>query len=310
MCGKKWNLILNNLKSEHNALDNLVSGKKVAFLDMPCYFNVGDLLIYLGTESYFSNKAVNVIYRSDYKNISHRKLREADVIIFQGGGNFGDLYPLLQSMREKVVKKYHDKIIICLPQTIFFKNEQELKKSSLLFREHKNFHFYTRDSSSYELAASFTDKRYLMPDMAHSLHPLKEVNEIRIEKIFPKILNLVRVDDECPSVKSQLLKRAFDWKDIISNEDKLSLLLYSFLVKIDQAKANRFWYNTCNQILFKSVNYFDQHDIVYTDRLHGLILAVLLGKEIKLYDNSYGKNSGYYNQWLSGMENISCKFDE
>jgi len=42
------------------------------------------------------------------------------------------------------------------------------------------------------------------------------------------------------------------------------------------------------------VSFLDEFDIVRTDRLHVGILSALLGKEVHLYDNLYGKNRAVY----------------
>ncbi|CAA0282372.1 Exopolysaccharide biosynthesis protein [Acinetobacter baumannii] len=54
----------------------------------------------------------------------------------------------------------------------------------------------------------------------------------------------------------------------------------------------------------QSINFINQYDTIYTTRLHGCILAVLLGKNIYLMDNNYGKNTRFFNEWLQDYENI------
>ncbi|MBQ7024459.1 MAG: polysaccharide pyruvyl transferase family protein [Akkermansia sp.] len=45
-------------------------------------------------------------------------------------------------------------------------------------------------------------------------------------------------------------------------------------------------------------------DLVVTDRLHVSVMAYLLGKEVYLLDNDYGKLSGVYHQSLIGSPNV------
>ena len=49
----------------------------------------------------------------------------------------------------------------------------------------------------------------------------------------------------------------------------------------------------------------DQYDCVVTDRLHVGIAASLMGKQVFLLDNNYGKLSGVYRQSLSHMANVN-----
>ena len=55
----------------------------------------------------------------------------------------------------------------------------------------------------------------------------------------------------------------------------------------------------------QSQNFINEYDEIYTTRLHGYILSVLLDKKVNLIDNSYGKNSTFYNTWMKEFENSS-----
>lgn len=305
-----WLSTMCELKGLHTKIATLIGGKSIAYVDIPIHFNVGDLLIYKGTEQFFQDHSLNVIYRSDCHYVDQKKLAKADVIVFHGGGNFGDIYPLHQKFRESIVSKYPDKRIICLPQTIKFKDLDVKQESSKIFKQHGDFHMFVRDKRSYEEASLFTEYVTMMPDMAHSLHPMIDITEItnRTEKL----LNLVRKDVEANSAQ-RINKRGFDWDDIISVNDILAGKLCNIIRRLSfiSSKSDdlyiKLWERATNDIIFRSVNYFNIHDQVHTDRLHGLILASLLGKNIKLYDNSYGKNVSYYDCWLKEIELINLE---
>ena len=304
---ERWLEIMDSVKSQHSVIASLIGDKSVAYLDIPVYFNVGDLLIYLGTEEFFNKNNINVIYRSDCKNVNLKKLNDADVIVYQGGGNFGDLYHRHQKLREDIVKQFPNKRIICLPQSIYFEKSENEEASAHIFSKHKDFHFITRDERSFEHSKKFTDHVYLLPDMAHSLHPMIEKDEISEAKPSQRrVLNLIRKDIESSKNGLRLNKKGFDWDDIIQISDIKTKKKYSSLAKwkFKQNKANELWYKLSKEIAFRSENYFHLHNEVHTDRLHGLIFACLLGKNIHLYDNSYGKNSSYYKKWLFDMPNI------
>ncbi|MCF1458719.1 MAG: polysaccharide pyruvyl transferase, partial [Shewanella sp.] len=147
-----------------------------------------------------------------------------------------------------------------------------------------------------------------MPDMAHSLHPLVDCQEVILERRqFGRILNLVRIDIEQAEGCESINKQSFDWVDMLDFSDHIWLKLMKKLQKLPFLKhkiANN-WLVQSRHLYFKACNYFLAHDTVYTDRLHGLILAVLLGREVKLKDNSYGKNSGYHAMWLAENPQIN-----
>lgn len=300
---QQWLETMQTLNDKHNEIADLLYGKKIAFIDIPSYYNVGDLLIYLGTIEFFNKNNLNVVYRSDAKKASTKMLNLVDAIVLQGGGNFGDLYDQggHQQLRERIAQQYPNKLVICLPQTIHFDSEDRLAASAAIFAKHPNFHFFVRDVKSLELAKRFTDKAKLMPDMAHSLHPLVDVTEVGPTNAMPqKILSLVRRDIE--SVRNatgrNIHKRGFDWDDLITLNEIAILRVYQILRMVKPELAIKLWHKNTKDIVFKSYQFFQQHDVVYTDRLHGLILASLLGKPIMMYDNSYGKNFSYYDCWL------------
>jgi exopolysaccharide biosynthesis predicted pyruvyltransferase EpsI len=50
-----------------------------------------------------------------------------------------------------------------------------------------------------------------------------------------------------------------------------------------------------------------KYDYVFTTRLHGAILSLLLHKKFTFFDNSYGKNKGFYDTWLKDVDGIKFK---
>ena len=53
------------------------------------------------------------------------------------------------------------------------------------------------------------------------------------------------------------------------------------------------------------IKFLNSYDKIATTRLHGFILSVLLNKEVGIVDNSYGKNSNFYNTWMQDFDKIS-----
>jgi pyruvyl transferase EpsO len=301
----QWKGMLDTLKSKHKKIAEDLGEKSVAYLDLPLHLNVGDLLIYKGTESFFREYNVNVIYRfGSSRMINSKALSKSEVIIFHGGGNLGDIYLSHQKFREKLISKYKNKKIIILPQTIKFCDEYNFERARRIFKSHSDLTIYVRDEKSYKLAESLSDKVYLMPDMAHSLHPMKlgiEVGCCEAEYKRPQVLNMVRKDIESnKNNKSICDKESFDWGSLNSLSDHFYLKASAILTQIPV--TNKFGIKVfdklSDELVFKAKNYFDSHDVVYTDRLHGCILSVLLGKNINVQDNSYGKNYNYFDAWL------------
>jgi pyruvyl transferase EpsO len=303
---ERWKVILDGLKGMHEDIYKEIGCGKVAYLDLPVHFNVGDLLIHRGTENFFKEYGVNVVYRESKTKwlFKYRQISKADVILFHGGGNFGDLYPDFQRYREKIVKRFPDKKIIVLPQSVYFEDSKNIETSSEIFREHPDIVFYVRDAESIEVARRFSDNVKMMPDMAHSMHPIKIPLEVGMGNDVvrtARILNLERLDKESPKIGGlSLNKQPFDWRDLIDQSENLIMNLCKLCFKF--SFLNRFacgiYLKLTGRTLFKAISYVDGFDIVRTDRLHGYILSVLLGKSVFVVDNSYGKCGRYKSAWL------------
>ena len=151
-------------------LDFIEDKNDVIFVDYPIYHNVGDLLIMLGTLEFFKNNKINVRLHLSASNLNLSKVVSSKTtIICQGGGNFGDLYHTHQNVRELLVRSFPNNKIIILPQTAFFNSMENQKKSQELFNQHNDIVMFARDEKTHEIFKQFSEKAYLMPDMAHEL---------------------------------------------------------------------------------------------------------------------------------------------
>lgn len=63
--------------------------------------------------------------------------------------------------------------------------------------------------------------------------------------------------------------------------------------------------NNRQKYIRKGIDFFSQYDTVYTTRLHGLILGIIMGLKIVIVDNKYNKCLNFYNTWLTEFDDIS-----
>lgn len=90
----------------------------------------------------------------------------------------------------------------------------------------------------------------------------------------------------------------------------LNWYLYVWLCKWSKRMAYRLdgftnrwmWKNFLNPIWQIGNEFVGGRKMVVTNRLHVCILCTLLEKECHLYDNNYGKNSHFYDTWLSNFD--------
>ena len=311
--------ILISLKQELGKIVELINKEDAFYFDYPMHLNVGDLLIYAGTEAFFKEYNINIRLRRCLQtfdiNEVKKNITKNTTIICHGGGNLGDLYPLLQKLREELVINFPNNRIILLPQTGYFSNQNEMKKSAAIFSAHKDCHLFARDLPTLELLKNFSDKVILCPDMAHQLYgefPLKN----KVESLEKNKLYFLRKDIEASqlekNIESTLPTSAVvkDWDDIVTSNDIMYARIYSKLARISNIshlsifkdKINDLWYKHTLNIIERARNEFMKYDLVVTSRLHGHIFSCLLGIPNQVCDNSYGKNLGYYNQWTKDID--------
>lgn len=313
---------MHSLKNKLNKILEFIKDKNdVIYIDFPLHQNVGDLLILSGTINFFKNNSINVkSHLSTYNtNISqiNKALTKNTTIICHGGGNFGDIYDVHQKLREDVVKSFPHNRIIILPQTAFFNNTENKKSSEKIFKAHDDVIMFARDKATYETFKHFSDYAYLVPDMAHELYgTLPKVPKNKFTLYF------LRNDIEKNPIQSQLKEEikdndCFDWTDLLSKKDHRVSYRMQQLIRINKIlKSNtldnfifKIWYAHAEYLVYKMSKIFSSYEKVTTSRLHGHILSCLVDVPSSVIDNSYGKNTAYYELWTKELEITSIWSD-
>lgn len=314
--------ILTALKQQLDPIADLIQDKKdVFYFDYPLHLNVGDLLIYHGTEQFFKDHHIQVrLTRSEFDlDLAEvqQKITPNTTILLHGGGNFGDLYPQHQKIREMMVRHFPNNRIIVLPQTLYFKEEKNQAKSAALFRQHNDCHLLARDIRTLEAFKQFSDNARLSPDMAHQLYGTLPVKSATTGKQ----LYFLRKDIEASQVEKAIIEtlpqdaNIQDWDDILSNVDskvlaiswRVGKLANRFKLNWLKNALNQFWFAYTKRIVTRVAKVFLNNDQVTTTRLHGHIFSCLLELPNQVCDNSYGKNSGYASLWTKDLDFVELK---
>ncbi|MGQ8870925.1 polysaccharide pyruvyl transferase family protein [Paenibacillus sp. TSA_86.1] len=275
----------------------------IYYLDYPVYSNGGDLLIMKGTEAFFRDNDIHVLARYSVLDCPlSLKVPDGVTIVLQGGGNFGDLYPAHQKLRERMIAQHPNHRIVILPQTMFYKSDIELKKTAQVFNRHKDVHFFVRDTVSYEIAKKEFHQThvYLSPDMAHQLWPLRATGKPHTEMLyfFRKDIEKTKNQNQYESVSDP--EAVFkDWETVYNRVDRKIIRMTHSWLKTGKGRsfACWLWYKYSDRMVHTAIKEFSKYKTVTTSRLHGHILACLLDQPNVLLDNSYGKNSNYYAAW-------------
>lgn len=288
-------------------------------LDIPDHDNIGDNLIWEGELEFLKNVKFQKRYECSLTFFEQKRIPNNSIILFHGGGNFGDIYPVVNEFRREVIKNNLDKKIIIFPQTIHYNSKANLEKDAKIINQHSNLTLCTRDRKSYNLALeNFTNaKVLLLPDMAFCI----DFQALRINSEERKVLVMDRKDGEKVSLDLGNIGEydLLDWPTFNTTKeeryrkirydrrlDKIAkvfqkLPILSMLVDSRYGLKNR---KGREDYIRKGVEFFNEYDTIYTTRLHGLILGILMGKDMKVLDNSYGKLTSFVEAWLSDFEKV------
>ena len=289
--------------------------QKVALVDFPKHSNVGDSAIALGELEWFKkNSQLRLAYICDIKRYDKDCLKNIvgdGTIFIHGGGNLGDIWPMCQQFREKIIHDFPENRIIQFPQTIYFQTDAALERSKKIFNDHKRLTLLVRDQQSLQFAQeNFQSDIDLCPDMAFYIGPVK-----RKTKPEADIAALMRTDKEI--IKASCFKLPdnsllLDW---IEEPQTFDLRVNKLLIKMfsnHRAKlefTNHFMINGFTNLarhrFERGCRILEKGKIVCTDRLHGHIMALLLDIPHFLSDNFYGKLRNFHSCWTSDSD-ITC----
>lgn len=310
MFQKKITELKNKITEE---LTSLIRGDYV-LLNLPYYENIGDTLIWEGEEAFLSKLPYKCLYRSSIGSYrANKNIDAATTILMQGGGNFGDLWDGHQQFRIDIITKYLANQIIIFPVTVHYSNKDEIVKDAQLMGQHENLTICVRDKNSYDLLTQyFSNNILLLPDMAFCIDPIQLKKYL--SKSTKETLLLKRTDKE--------LSAEYDYKQHITQNGTIDVLDWptkqkgNLIQKIINRPLHRkspfksfadyYAYNFYRPYLIKKgVQFLSSYNNIYTTRLHGAILSTLLQKPYTFFDNSYGKNKGFFDAWLSDVDGIN-----
>lgn len=290
-------------------------------LDTPNYCNIGDNLIWQGELDFLDSEVsqYKLRYSANVVNVNLNKVGMSDVILMQGGGNFGDLYPICQELRKLVVERFPNNRIVFLPQTVFYNDKTKLAEDCAVFNKHKDIHICARDKESYDLLARYIDesKLLLLPDMAFCMNisfSQKKTGRAlymkRIDGEFDKSLsfnhNGMDISDWPTYPSNKFLARIQNY--LFMKERLLSVFLSkTFMCFLVSDMYGLKWRRNRQRYVKMGINFLSKYDEIHTTRLHGMILAILLGKKVYILDNNHQKCKRYYDTWLTDFDNVVCK---
>ena len=289
----------------------LLNAPSVALLDFPDFSNVGDSAIWLGALNTLARLGVAAPCHScdarRYDRASLARRIGRGVILLNGGGNFGDLWPRHQLFRERIIADFPDNPIVMMPQSMHFVDPQAAARARSAFRSHEQLTILLRDRESFlDATQMFGDITRLVPDTAFGLAPMHRSHAPDVE-----ILWLKRADQEDRWAAAAVAPFGDAFADWAGDEDTWLVRLHNALVRATRhtatartatartARGVLRWLHPrlAGERLDRGVRLLSRARVVVTDRLHGHILCLLLGVPHVVLDNSYGKLSRFIAAW-------------
>lgn len=270
-------------------INELRQRKKAIMLATAEHANIGDAAITLAEQQVLSEQfpeyfqvEISTFEINQKEAYLHAILNPEDILFINGGGNMGDQYPEEEELHRKIVSEFPNNKIIIFPQTIYFSDTEngtlELQKSSKVYNSHKDLTMFVRGEASLELAkAHFAQvKNVLMPDMVHVL---------RSNYVFERSGALLCLRDDKEG------KLDCEGKDLIVNTAKAltgSIDRSSNIHTEDVTREIR------GLVVRKELMRFAKHQVVITDRLHGMIFSAVTGTPCVVLSSYNHKIREYY----------------
>jgi pyruvyl transferase EpsO len=274
---------------------HVAPGQSYVLLDFPDHANVGDSAIWLGELAMLrevtGRDPDHVATWDAFDAAALRRDCPGGVVFLHGGGNLGDIWPHHQRFREAVLRDVRDVPVVQLPQSIYYRDPAQAAPFVAAVAAHPDFHLHVRDRASLDWAsAHLACPVTLAPDSAFALGP-----QARRGAADCDLLMLLRTDDE--RVAGIAPERAeavvVDWLA----DDPLPAALPG------ETRAAAFERMATVRVE-RGLRLLSRGRRIVTDRLHGHILATLLGIPHTALDNEYGKLSAYIRCWTAGCAGV------
>ena len=271
---------------------------KIFYLGITAHTNLGDMAQYYCIhnwllKNYPDHKLIEVeadtVVRERYGflDLLKKEYNPSDMIVFQSGYTTQDLGGVHDLMHRVVIESIPEAHILMMPQTIFFKHNENKLRSSRIYNQAHNMLFHARERVSFEMAKEMmpdVDVR-LFPDIVTSLIGTKQYNHNR------KGISLCRRNDG----------------EKYYSEEELSCLIKKFEVSTPVSVSDTTIKVSLNKLrsnpqkyIESQIEYFSKFEVVVTDRYHGTILALAAGTPVVIIKtNDHKVTTGA--DWFKGI---------
>lgn len=227
-----------------------------------------------------------------------RYFNEDDLVVLHSGGNLGDRGIFSETRRRHVIYCFPQVPVVSLPQTIFFSDtevgQKEKRRSSALYQAHPKLMVVGRDQQSGALA------KELFPEAS-----IKIVPDFVLSLNREDFSSSSGTNDGAPTKQKLMLCLRNDPEGILNSEEKAALAkrLGGEVTQFDTTLDHPIPRKERSKVIEDTLALFDQHEAVVTDRFHGVIFGVLLGKPVVVLPTVDHKLVSAI-EWFSDVENV------
>lgn len=203
-------------------------------------------------------------------------IREEDKIICHSGYHMTDLYHE-QDVYCKLAQLFNDRPIWIFPQTIHYKQKDNLQKTADIMNSHGQVTLMARDEISFDTAKKYFTgcKLMLFPDIVTSL-----IGTLNFGHQRNGVLFCIRNDIEAFYSKEQILSLKDSFKGIKVEQTDTTLKLPFKKIAKDR-----------ETVLRGQLDYYSHFKLIITDRYHGTIFSLIAGTPVIVLKTSDHKLS-------------------
>lgn len=277
------------MQNKINELNNFF-GSKAILLGTPLHTNIGDRAIAYAERTFLRDNNFSFVEIPFGAEIEDLEVKRDVVIFLHGGGNFGDIWFEEEIFRRKAISKFKENKMILMPQTIFFEDKAELRRSIEIYSSHNDLTLVAREETSYDIIRDKFKKNkvILSPDIV--LYLKMNMKNDRSGVVFS-----IRDDKE----------KVFSDEQIFKLEESVSERFGSKLKHSDMhTTVKHALADSHKNITMCKMGEFSRAKLVVTDRLHAMIFCVLTRTPCVVLGSKTYKTKGIYNAWLKNLPYI------
>lgn len=277
------------------------SSRTAIMISTPSHGNLGDQAIVYAQKRFLADTlpgfSVFEIQRYQYERARESiqgMVRPSDIVVVDGGGNVGTLWPEENDKINDIVSRFVDCSVLVFPQTAYFEDSERgqecERETATVYRSNPNLVYFSRDRRTFETIGKLTPDtpNYYVPDI------VPYINDAPFSTERSGALLCLRADKE----------RALDDEAVKTIDSVLvELGIQVGRTSTVVAEPTRIYEGNRDAVLSAKWAEFSTSELVITDRLHGMYFSAITGTPCVALDNlSHKVSQGF--EWIERIPNV------